>query len=453
MFKDKLIEIRKENNDTQELLGKKINVSRSLIAKWEQGRAYPGYEQIEDIAGAYNKPIEYLLSKYELKEVYGFYKKSNKVKTGIIIGTVSLLVLAIAAIVVIGTGTNNLNKTGTEYYSFNSMKKIENGYSFECDNGDTINANNDDITFSYFGNEWDEHLQLSKMNNGGKIQRDYSTNFNGIINNNYLVQLETPEFKNKDYMQCFFLDLKQEKELSTVFEPENCLYFRFEDVELEDKGKTYKVTCTNTNAYKYSKIYSYLNGKVILDAEFNFKIDDEKFEQYYKDYGHVEIFSAFIYGDGTFERRVRNPLFDDWDFENPLEGHQFSYIRCSSKTDGIILQFISGYSKYFVDNSMLVRMDGNTVIANYEINIECQKSAEKYEILEYNDNDQLLAKSEIKSFDELNNFVFNENTSYVYTNKFVNGKIVESERSDYYVALEFANDVGVFSKQSKKISK
>ena len=50
MFKDKLIELRKQNNDTQESLAKKLNVSRSLVAKWEQNRAYPSNEDLDNIA-------------------------------------------------------------------------------------------------------------------------------------------------------------------------------------------------------------------------------------------------------------------------------------------------------------------------------------------------------------------------------------------------------------------
>ena len=37
MFSEKLIELRKKNKDTQESLAKQLHVSRSLIAKWEQG--------------------------------------------------------------------------------------------------------------------------------------------------------------------------------------------------------------------------------------------------------------------------------------------------------------------------------------------------------------------------------------------------------------------------------
>ena len=49
MFVDKLKELRKLNNHTQELLAEKLFVSRSLVAKWEQGRAYPSINELEKI--------------------------------------------------------------------------------------------------------------------------------------------------------------------------------------------------------------------------------------------------------------------------------------------------------------------------------------------------------------------------------------------------------------------
>ena len=41
MFKDKLRQLRKDNNLTQEALANVICVSRSAINKWEQGNGIP----------------------------------------------------------------------------------------------------------------------------------------------------------------------------------------------------------------------------------------------------------------------------------------------------------------------------------------------------------------------------------------------------------------------------
>lgn len=49
MFNEKLIELRKQNSHTQESIAKQLHVSRSLIAKWEQGRAYPTLDDLNNI--------------------------------------------------------------------------------------------------------------------------------------------------------------------------------------------------------------------------------------------------------------------------------------------------------------------------------------------------------------------------------------------------------------------
>lgn len=46
-FKDRLKELRKQRDITQETLGRAIHVSRSAIAKWEAGLGIPSEDSIE----------------------------------------------------------------------------------------------------------------------------------------------------------------------------------------------------------------------------------------------------------------------------------------------------------------------------------------------------------------------------------------------------------------------
>ena len=50
MFKDELKRLRLENNLTQEELAEKLYVSRSAVAKWDQGRDIPREDTLTDIA-------------------------------------------------------------------------------------------------------------------------------------------------------------------------------------------------------------------------------------------------------------------------------------------------------------------------------------------------------------------------------------------------------------------
>ncbi len=65
MFKDRLKDLRKKKGVTQTQVAKNIFVSRSLIAKFETGAAYPNKETLEKLALYFNVPVSYLIDKNE----------------------------------------------------------------------------------------------------------------------------------------------------------------------------------------------------------------------------------------------------------------------------------------------------------------------------------------------------------------------------------------------------
>lgn len=56
-----LKKIRKEKQFTQEQIGEILNVSKSHICFWEQGRSQPNAEQIIKLCKALNCSADYLL--------------------------------------------------------------------------------------------------------------------------------------------------------------------------------------------------------------------------------------------------------------------------------------------------------------------------------------------------------------------------------------------------------
>ena len=59
---DKIKELRKEQNMTQENLAEKLNVSRQTISKWESGLGYPETEKLLSISKELNISLDYLFS-------------------------------------------------------------------------------------------------------------------------------------------------------------------------------------------------------------------------------------------------------------------------------------------------------------------------------------------------------------------------------------------------------
>ena len=65
-FNEKLQELRKQKELTQEELAEKLYVSRTAISKWESGRGYPNIESLKAIAKFFSVTVDELLSSDEV---------------------------------------------------------------------------------------------------------------------------------------------------------------------------------------------------------------------------------------------------------------------------------------------------------------------------------------------------------------------------------------------------
>ena len=78
-FNEKLQELRKQKNLTQEELAESLYVSRTAISKWESGRGYPNIDSLKAIAKFFGITIDELLSGDELLTIA---EEDNKQNTG-----------------------------------------------------------------------------------------------------------------------------------------------------------------------------------------------------------------------------------------------------------------------------------------------------------------------------------------------------------------------------------
>lgn len=66
LFNEKLQELRKNKNLTQEELAKALFVSRTAVSKWESGRGYPNIDSLKAIANFFGVSVDELLSSNEV---------------------------------------------------------------------------------------------------------------------------------------------------------------------------------------------------------------------------------------------------------------------------------------------------------------------------------------------------------------------------------------------------
>ena len=65
-FHEKLIQLRKQRELTQEELAAQLYVSRTAVSKWESGRGYPNIDSLKALAAFYGITVDALLSGEEL---------------------------------------------------------------------------------------------------------------------------------------------------------------------------------------------------------------------------------------------------------------------------------------------------------------------------------------------------------------------------------------------------
>jgi len=118
MFKDELKKRREEKGLTQEELADKLCVSRSAIAKWEQGRGVPSKQSFEDLTRFFNVSEQELLSTEEAVTEIDLGKKRSKRNKIIWISTASVLGAALISLITVFSVRDVQEKRAIQdYYS------------------------------------------------------------------------------------------------------------------------------------------------------------------------------------------------------------------------------------------------------------------------------------------------------------------------------------------------
>ncbi|MHC1770350.1 MAG: helix-turn-helix domain-containing protein [Flexilinea sp.] len=92
-FNEKLQQLRKKNNLTQEQLAEQLYVSRTAISKWESGKGYPNIDSLKCLSKLFSVSIDELLSSDELITLAEIKNRQNIGKIfGLVYGILDLIV-------------------------------------------------------------------------------------------------------------------------------------------------------------------------------------------------------------------------------------------------------------------------------------------------------------------------------------------------------------------------
>lgn len=150
---NKILELRKQNNLSQEVLAEKVGVARQTISKWELGETSPDLKQSKKLSEIFNVSLDELVGN-EIKEILvekisNTEKKSETILKIVKAIGISLLIFVIviislyARLVIQKSYDKNRNikyasitcNLNNEQYSF--------GFKFYEDNGQIIEAGGD----------------------------------------------------------------------------------------------------------------------------------------------------------------------------------------------------------------------------------------------------------------------------------------------------------------------
>ena len=78
LFNEKLKELRKSKEFTQEELAEELNVSRQAITKWESGEGVPDIENLKQISILFNITIDELIKEDKKVDITSFNNDATK---------------------------------------------------------------------------------------------------------------------------------------------------------------------------------------------------------------------------------------------------------------------------------------------------------------------------------------------------------------------------------------
>ncbi len=94
-FGEKLQELRKNKDMTQEELAEALYVSRTAISKWESGRGHPSIDSLKEISRFFSVSIDELLSAEKMVSIAEKENRDNiRYICDMLLGIIAVLLLA-----------------------------------------------------------------------------------------------------------------------------------------------------------------------------------------------------------------------------------------------------------------------------------------------------------------------------------------------------------------------
>ncbi|MDY2889232.1 MAG: helix-turn-helix transcriptional regulator [Candidatus Caccosoma sp.] len=199
MFCDKLKELRINANLTQDELAIKLSVSRSAVAKWEQGRGIPNKESLQDICNLFNITENDLFTYNDLEKNIKENHKINRLKTILIIIVSSIAIMLLSSCIYLRIYNKKMQNVIIENGYFNEKYLKNIGLVDMPRINKKINAKEYDV---YYNNDDEDYI--TTIDNIDSFEQYATRIFNYLKNNPYISNIYYPckypeaNYYNKD---------------------------------------------------------------------------------------------------------------------------------------------------------------------------------------------------------------------------------------------------------------
>ncbi|MBR6071586.1 MAG: helix-turn-helix domain-containing protein [Acholeplasmatales bacterium] len=263
MINERIRDLRKKNNLTQEELADKLNVSRQAITKWESGLGTPDISNIEAIAKLFNITVDELLS-------------GNSIKM------------------------NNISKTEFDIFKFSDI-------DLKIGNANTLDISLIDSEKVIVELESDLELDVYKFAKV-KIENENSVEISVLLNKSKDINISKQDCKNHLFVKVLLpKNLVDDIELDANIKKLNIHDFDIEK-HIEFDGRVEDVNILNVNGH--FELNSNMDMEINYDGSLN-QLDINQLNSISNLYIKKDI-KVNVYSKG----RASKVLFNDYDNDN-----------------------------------------------------------------------------------------------------------------------------------------
>ena len=427
-FGEKLKQLRIGRGWTQAELARELYVSRSAVAKWEQGRGYPSLELLEKLSDIFDFSIDDFLDESEYR---GMTLKSDQTvkshsrfnKIIMIVGGILIAMTLLLLGLYFNLNNNNNQAKRFEKVFYGKVEVKEDGIDFTCKHtvylgGEyTFSVSNEEIGAISVYDKFGKSEDIDALRSGYKVKISLYTEKRWVNVKDlpievkiYRVDIIDDYVKGDYYTYGFFLSTEPVTyEQAPVYDKKKGNEEVLEWAgEAEYLGERYPYYMEDMYGYSYHGIIEREEEKTTayMQDSYGASVPIAR-KVYYNVTVSCGIGTLYVYALDTSEKGYS--LVEELSFDNIKEEH-ITFFQTKVNIDNV------RFMGYGYNNEELSSKDSpDSLVGSFHLNIVVYNDLTYAEIEEYDKNHTVIHKTQIakQSDIKMNMFITQDDTRYI----------------------------------------